>query len=395
MAVIVCYQPPLSSPAGINCGTCAVGYFAPSGTSPSDPNPCTPCGCNDNGITDIIGDCAKGEGLGGEILGQCFCKSRVTGLKCDVCEIGFFNLTATNPEGCEPCGCNTDGTFNALDTCDANGQCQCKTNVMGLKCDMCKPRTTNLTAINVAGCEACQCDPVGTANTTCDPVSGMCQCKPGVGGVSCDSCMPGFFGFSESGCVECECMEEGAVNNICDPVSGACSCASNVMGNSCEACVDGFYNITAGCISCDCNTDGSVNGTSVCDKNTGLCPCKNNVQGNQCNTCRPGFSNLIGSNPDGCSACACFEPNTNFSNSVCDSVTLQCDCITMATGLRCESCVDGFYQTDNGCVSCDCDGSGAVSGVCNSTTGQCECMSVGVAGRTCDSCLPGFFQFPM
>ncbi len=371
-----------------------MGYFAPSGTFPSDPTPCIPCACNENGITDNNGDCAKGQGSGGEILGQCSCKTRVTGLKCDACEVGYFNLTAANPEGCEPCGCNTDGTFNALDTCNPDGQCQCKTRVTGLKCDMCRPGTTNLTAGNVGGCEECSCDTVGAVDSICDGVTGVCECKPGVNGILCDTCLPGYFGFSASGCVRCECVEEGALNNVCDAVTGACSCADNVRGDNCEACEDGFYNITDGCVSCDCNTAGSVNATSVCNKVTGFCPCKSNVQGERCDRCLSGFSNLIGSNPDGCSSCDCFEPNTNFSSSVCDSVTLQCNCNAMATGMRCESCVGGFYQTDVGCVACNCDSSGAVSGVCNSTTGECECMSVGVAGRICDSCLPGFFQFP-
>ena len=47
------------------------------------------------------------EGLG--IVGQCECKTNVQTRTCDECKVGFFNLSSSNMEGCQPCDCYTDG----------------------------------------------------------------------------------------------------------------------------------------------------------------------------------------------------------------------------------------------------------------------------------------------
>lgn len=56
----------------------------------------------------------------------------------------------------------------------------------------------------------CQCNPYGSYGGACDPATGQCSCKPGVGGLKCDRCEPGFWNFrgivtdSKSGCTrEC------------------------------------------------------------------------------------------------------------------------------------------------------------------------------------------------
>lgn len=50
------------------------------------------------------------------------------------------------------------------------------------------------------GCNPCSCDPIGSRDKVCDANSGQCSCKKGVGGLNCDSCLPGYFGFSQNGC---------------------------------------------------------------------------------------------------------------------------------------------------------------------------------------------------
>jgi usherin len=350
--------------------------------------------CNPNGITDQ-GDCIKDQGAGGQIIGQCFCKTNVIGLKCDVCRPGFANLNASNPDGCSPCDCNTAGTFNARDTCDSeSGQCLCKDNVEGLKCDRCRAGTTSLSADNPLGCEGCSCDPIGSVSTDCDSATGLCSCKPGVTGARCDLCLPEFTELSAAGCIPCTCHVNGSVSNVCNSTSGQCPCVPGAVGMTCDSCEPGFYSVSAGCVPCDCDVAGSINGSMSCDQVDGQCNCKTNVRGRTCDTCVPGFTALQESNPDGCSGCDCFSPNTLSSGVLCDPVTSQCECNTMATGLRCERCQDGFYLTSEGCVPCGCDDRGSMSSTCNKTTGACDCQSAGVTGRRCDTCSPGFFQFP-
>ncbi|GAA6071498.1 netrin-4 [Tachysurus ichikawai] len=69
----------------------------------------------------------------------------------------------------------------------------------------------------------CWCDPVGSVSVRtneealwCHPRSGQCHCKPGVGGASCNHCLPGHWGFGLEGCKPCACPL------TCDPVTGHC-----------------------------------------------------------------------------------------------------------------------------------------------------------------------------
>ena len=38
-----------------------------------------------------------------QTTGRCFCKTNVQGLKCDQCRYGTFDLSQTNPDGCQIC----------------------------------------------------------------------------------------------------------------------------------------------------------------------------------------------------------------------------------------------------------------------------------------------------
>ncbi|XP_078071724.1 laminin subunit alpha-3 [Mustelus asterias] len=60
-------------------------------------------------------------------------------------------------------------------------------------------------------------------------------------------------------------------------------------------------------------------------------------------------------------------------------------------------CVDSakslvaFYN--NGALSCQCNGEGAISPACNPFGGQCSCWP-NIIGRRCDRCATGYFMFP-
>ena len=341
-------------------------------------------------------DSPQSGNVGGSLAGQCFCKENVMGLTCDICRVGFFNLSSESPSGCDPCACNTAGTFDAATSCSSDtGQCLCKTNTAGLKCDQCRSGTTSLNPLNPLGCSDCTCNSTGSVSNNCNGVTGACPCKPGVGGAQCSECLPGYFGFSNSGCQPCACHPNGSVSSTdCDSSTGRCSCLPNVVGGNCDGCEVGFFDIAAGCLSCGCEAAGSVNSSSACDASTGQCGCRANVEGLTCNACRSGFTGLSDLNPSGCVACDCFTPNTDTTGLTCDPVTAECDCIATATGMMCDTCVDGFYFDGAGCPPCNCNVAGSANSTCDAASGQCVCSSVGVAGRQCDICQPGFFQYP-
>lgn len=46
-----------------------------------------------------------------------------------------------------------------------------------------------------AGCPSqCGCHRLGSFDDTCEPETGQCHCRPGVGGLKCDRCEPGYWG---------------------------------------------------------------------------------------------------------------------------------------------------------------------------------------------------------
>lgn len=71
--------------------------------------------------------------------GQCDCKDNVQGLECTECKIGYYNLRADNPKGCDSCFCDRAGVASGLANCDERtGECTCKQHVTGSRCDTCK-----------------------------------------------------------------------------------------------------------------------------------------------------------------------------------------------------------------------------------------------------------------
>lgn len=311
------------------------------------------------------------------------------GLQCDTCKNGFYNLSQSNPDGCQPCNCNLAGTVDGSNICSSNGQCACKSNVVGLRCDQCLAGTSMLNGSNPDGCSSCQCHEIGSSG--CDSL-GICQCKDGVTGDQCDQCEDGFYNLTANGCQPCMCHSVGATSTVCNKVFGNCSCHTNISGFLCDQCRDGFHNISQGCIDCQCNTAGSI--STVCDSDSGQCMCKSNVDGRTCNECIPGTANLQASNENGCSNCSCFTPNTvMIAGSVCNSSTSQCNCRLGSTGINCDSCIDGFYITEQGCVECVCNSTRSISTICNASTGSCNCRN-NFTGVRCEQCNINYFRYP-
>ncbi|KAM8755025.1 agrin isoform 1-T1 [Acanthopagrus schlegelii] len=118
----------------------------------------------------------------------------------------------------------------------------------------CHDNATAALGVGLAGCPStCQCNVYGSYKGTCDPVTGQCSCKPGVGGQKCDRCEPGFWNFrgivteNMSGCTPCNCDATGSVRDDCEQMSGLCSCKTGVKGMKCNVCPDGSKMGMNGC----------------------------------------------------------------------------------------------------------------------------------------------------
>nr|XP_045006946.1 agrin isoform X2 [Jaculus jaculus] len=118
----------------------------------------------------------------------------------------------------------------------------------------CQDNVTAAQGVGLAGCpNTCQCNPHGSYSGTCDPATSQCSCRPGVGGLKCDRCEPGFWNFrgivtdGRSGCTPCSCDPQGAVRDDCEQMTGLCSCRPGVAGPKCGQCPDGQTLGPAGC----------------------------------------------------------------------------------------------------------------------------------------------------
>lgn len=59
---------------------------------------------------------------------QCKCLPHVTGLNCEKCKDGYYNILSG--QGCLECSCNFKGTKSNT-SCNAQGKCQCKDGYSG------------------------------------------------------------------------------------------------------------------------------------------------------------------------------------------------------------------------------------------------------------------------
>lgn len=341
---LICDECPVGY-AGPRCERCAEGYFGQPSVAGGS---CQPCQCNDNLDFSIPGSC---DSLSGACL---ICKPGTTGRFCELCADGYFG-DAVDARNCQPCRCDANGSFSEV--CHRQtGQCECRPNVQGRRCDECKPETFGLQSPR--GCVPCNCNSFGSKSFDCEE-SGQCWCQPGVTGKKCDHCAHGYFNFQEGGCTACDCSHLG---NNCDPKTGQCICPPNTIGDQCSQCVPNTWghSIISGCKVCNCSTVGSLD--FQCNINTGQCNCHPKFTGAKCTECSRGYWNY-----PHCDPCNCFLPGTD--DATCDSETKKCACMDQTgqctckvhvEGVHCDRCQPGTFGLDAknplGCSSCYCFG---------------------------------------
>ncbi|XP_006882698.1 PREDICTED: laminin subunit beta-4 [Elephantulus edwardii] len=249
-----CYQAPWSSDVicnclqgytGIQCGECSPGFYRNPRISGA---PCRPCACNDNIDVTDPGACSQ-------VTGECLkCLHNTWGPNCHLCKPGHFG-SALN-QTCRRCSCHPSGVNPARCSsgegpclCDpATGSCPCLPNVSGLTCDRCADGYWNL--VPGRGCQSCDCDPQTSQSDHCDQLTGQCPCKLGYGGKHCNECRENYYGDPPGPCVPCDCHREGAQKPACDSRTGMCLCRAGVGGQRCDHCAQGHGQEFPACLRC-------------------------------------------------------------------------------------------------------------------------------------------------
>jgi len=285
--------------SGTQCEQCSVGFYRPlAAVDLTAPDVCSACDCLQGGTSTAV--CVRDvfTAPSGAVPGECLCKERVGGARCDSCLPGFTDLHSNNPEGCSLCSaCSSAGSVSS-NLC-SRGTCDCKPTARGALCDTCAPGYFNLSSANPNGCQPCACNDSGSTGTLCDAETGQCQCQTGYTGRTCGSCADGFRR-AAGVCIPCGCSSVGSTNTSCS-AEGACNCRSGYTGDLCTDCAVGFYSSSQGCAACACNSLGTRHDPNICNRSDGQCLCKTFVEGRTCDTCIAGFAVLQASNPDGCS----------------------------------------------------------------------------------------------
>ncbi|XP_077077225.1 laminin subunit alpha-2 isoform X5 [Siphateles boraxobius] len=188
---------------GQKCDRCAPRHFS------FQEGGCTPCQC-----AHVGNNCDAN-------TGQCICPPNTVGERCDKCAPNYWGHDISS--GCKACGCNALGSV--AQQCNVNtGCCMCLEQFRGEKCDECK-----LGYRDFPQCISCQCSSAGSSDDACEPESGLCacadrsgqcSCKANVDGVRCDRCKTGSFGLSRRnplGCSQCYCF---GLSSSCSEATG-------------------------------------------------------------------------------------------------------------------------------------------------------------------------------
>ncbi|KFO73509.1 Laminin subunit beta-4, partial [Cuculus canorus] len=216
---------------------------------------CKRCNCNGHSARCHF-DMAVYQASGGVSGGVCEdCQDNTIGQHCDKCKPFFYQdplKVISDPQACLPCNCDLEGTLhNGM--CESHtdpalgmvaGQCPCKENVEGVRCDKCRANYYGLSSSDPLGCQPCNCHPSGSLPfSICDPATGECLCQQFATGRRCEKCLVGYWGLGSSlyGCSPCDCDIGGSRSNLCSPKDGQCHCLPNIVGRQCNEPAPGYF----------------------------------------------------------------------------------------------------------------------------------------------------------
>ena len=118
------------------CEICGEEFFG----DPTKAITCQKCECNGNT------DPNSANGKCDTVTGECQrCIFHTMGWNCERCSAGFWGDALAEPKGdCKSCNCYAPGSirpsadYDALECRQSDGQCNCHSNVVGKRCDLCE-----------------------------------------------------------------------------------------------------------------------------------------------------------------------------------------------------------------------------------------------------------------
>ncbi|XP_016143426.1 laminin subunit beta-1b [Sinocyclocheilus grahami] len=433
---------------GLNCEECE-DFYQDLPWRPAvgrETNACKRCECNHHSYSCHF-DMAVYLSSGNRSGGVCDdCQYNTEGQWCENCKPFYYRHPGRNirdPRICEPCDCDPRGSLNG-GLCDSAtdvlrnmiaGQCHCKANVEGQRCDHCKKGHYGLSD-DPLGCRSCSCNSLGTlpAGSPCDIQTGSCYCKRLVTGRNCDQCLPQHWGLNNDmdGCRPCDCDVGGALNNNCSRETGQCACKKHMFGRRCDQVHSGYYFAALDHYiyeAEDASFGARPRGTYP------AAPCTSTYNDEQTVSLHPGSRYAVLPGP------VCLEKGQNYTakisfpqyssysyhsspHTLVDSIVLlpevqdldlfsggpqQREDWDMFQKYRCmersqsvikiplmDICRDYIFSVSallhNGALECKCDPQGSLSTVCDNIGGQCQCRP-NVLGRNCDTCTPATYLF--
>uniref|UniRef100_A0A8C4R2A7 Uncharacterized protein n=1 Tax=Eptatretus burgeri TaxID=7764 RepID=A0A8C4R2A7_EPTBU len=326
--------------AGMHCERCQTEYYgnATAGTA----HDCHLCACPLNTPSNNFSPTCHLDSSGDVVCDQCHLG--YAGNRCERCAEGFYGEPSVPGGSCQRCECSGNLNLSRPGSCHPHtGAClHCTETTEGEHCEHCAPGYYG-DAVN-----PCECNTIGSAGASCDPVTGQCVCRAEFEGTHCDLCRRGLHRFPH--CMPCACDPAGTRRDTCDAQDGVCECSD--PSGQCSCKVREFFKnrcwlffifipkLFSFIIFSYMHGGVQLSNYKLCLKGMQMCSCfapfflcgssmtadddfhslshlpvQEHVQGTKCDSCSPGTFGLHASNPKGCSHCFCFGFSSECSEA--------------------------------------------------------------------------------